>query len=441
MKNLWWESTPGALLFACLLPFVASGAFSQDLNWGEAYNRTRQEPNCNLRIEYLEVSIKQRPKPEIDARVKRTLIIEDYFPYLALAEAYLDCDDLHGVNSALLEARSRGSKMERAAEAPGRSRKSKLARGRQQRLRSIEDELQRRRVPQMPPPVIAESRQHVPPPPIPVGEDKLDRVDPIPDPDQQVASTNPRATDQSSPRGGSDHEDRSQRRVASGSGSQQNTRPIPKSSSSPSVRRQEPVREPREVLPTPPPPPRPTTSTQPPPIDLDPVPFDLVLPAPSSLPYSTLSEVSEEWAQITLSMGRGLTITCPESSCQFREKDGHLIVDGKEIRLPRGYEELLFNGDRKSFPQDSSVNYDLDLDAFERLVDLSEESKLVFSLPEADSELPTVWLTGVLMFWPQGWPREISKEAALRWDELVVLKTIHYHAELMDLLHILKPKR
>lgn len=146
-------------------------------------------------------------------------------------------------------------------------------------------------------------------------------------------------------------------------------------------------------------------------------------------------EVRSDEPNITeLTIGETLEARCGQ--CSFHPDERVLEVGKIALGLPRGYDLLILNGVEKPIPVSPSTSYDKDLADFEQIVNAWNDSshlRLVLS-PDSAGKLPTPWLVGVLLFWPQAWPVGLYEQAQARRDELVALKTIRYSEQVAERL-------
>jgi Protein kinase domain/PEGA domain/Tetratricopeptide repeat len=93
-----------ALLVLLIVPVLASAAPAHAQEWHEAYRngvRALAQGQPERAVSLLEYAASQRPQPGRDVVTYGTNVERQYYPYLKLAEAYLQLHDLAGARTAL----------------------------------------------------------------------------------------------------------------------------------------------------------------------------------------------------------------------------------------------------------------------------------------------------------------------------------------------------
>lgn len=396
-----------------LLLWETLGSFGEeaDLEWQDAFVKAQAASSCEEKISLLEQSLQKNSQPSLEIRVKRTRVISGYFPFVALAEANLECGRVQEAERELKEAVSRGREIEeerKELEGRRRSRSEKalflLATQRQERLQSLDARLAEIRRQEA---VLAETirRQE---PAARLAEKPAEETVPG-SPVDSSASPTPARSEESP--------DLEQPSI------DVEPQPLPERLR-PETKRETEAHEPRVKV------------TEAGGSRLEPKTTgsgnkSLVSPEAGSEASGTSRNpgIAASPPRMTkvlasLTIGSSLAVKCDKGSCRCR--DGILTFGGHKIELPRGYGEIVINGSKETCPVSGGTSYDLDLDRFEKLIQLKNESIVAVELPDKDISPPTVWLVGILFSWPLGKPEYLYSEAGRRYDELVGLKVVRY---------------
>ena len=382
------------------------------LEWYDLWYRGIETTDCNQRIRYIEAALEKEASPILRADTRRGETLDGYFPYLKLAEAYSFCGNSWAAKDFLKRSLAHRSLLETEIAAARNDGKRRKAR----QLTKILNDWQKQRVelasklaetpnqvaekPERPPeerapgPVADTVIAHIP------SSDEVELPsEKSPENSSRNGTDSPSRTAKPKPQPERNWPSAGTEEHSSSSGNNSTTatvEPSPPDEGAENTDLEGTESETEGIqppLPTPDPPP-------------------IILPI--------------------LTIGDTLSITC--SSCQYREAEGVLVIGSSRVRLPRGYETVVFKGETKPFPVDHTSNYDRDLEAFEELVRLRESSLLGLPLPEAEASPPTAWMVGTILFWPRARPPHFYEQASRRFDEIVALKTIQYRSRVAELM-------
>src|SRR6185503_4081373 len=90
--------------FFCSALWLAGGSAAEAQEWHEAYRdgvKALAQGQPTRAVALLEGAVAQRPQPGRNVLTYGTNVVERYYPYLRLTEAYLASRDLAGARSAL----------------------------------------------------------------------------------------------------------------------------------------------------------------------------------------------------------------------------------------------------------------------------------------------------------------------------------------------------
>ncbi|MCH9647690.1 MAG: hypothetical protein K0U98_05580 [Deltaproteobacteria bacterium] len=379
-----WPGIIGRAFPSVGLAFILGAAQlpAESLDWWEAYQTALRSESCLVQIDHFKQAIRQRGDPGF-LTSSGTDPFESYFPFVSLAEAYEDCNELDLAHEMVLIAISRGQHLAPRLNPPAnlqdRERRRweyQVSRSRERRIGELRVRLQTKRD------LVAEG--------LLVGKGLDDRKDEKP----------PRAHP-----------------------SQDEHRP-PNPTQPP-----DPI-QPKEPIPTTPVPQlpikRPTPSTE----GLNARPIEFQFPDPQEEPVPRPEPSTGPTA--ALQIGRQLRITC-SAPCKFLPEEGAVEVDSATWLLPRGYPRLWIDGKKQNFPRRRDLSYDRDLRAMEALMEANLENRIRLNFGHEDSSsqnhklalkaIPTPWVTGALMF-PTRDPAELYELVRLsRIHEIAALKT------------------